>query len=128
MFIRFKLLLILFGEIDEFLLTIFHFLDLGLDVISEILLHFLNLRPYPLEMAINIAKLLLLMVQNTLHSLVQIDLILNAEIDFKLDLLLDQLDVLLHLLRLLEVRMRRRYLIRVVLKGQCHVHWVALAV
>ena len=79
-------------------------------------------------MTINIGQLFLFVVQNALHSLVQIELILNAEINFKLYLLFNQLDVLQHLLRLLEVRVRRRYLIWIVLKGQRHVHRVALAV
>jgi len=43
LFIRFKLLLILFGEVDKFLLPIFHLLDLGLGIIFQILLDFVNL-------------------------------------------------------------------------------------
>jgi len=43
LFIRFKLFLILFGETNKFLLPIFHFLDLGLDVIFQILLDFVDL-------------------------------------------------------------------------------------
>ena len=79
-------------------------------------------------MTINIDQLLLFVVQNALHSLVQIELILNAEINFKLDLLFNQLDVLHYLLRLLEVRVRRRYLIWIVLKGHRQIYRMAFAV
>ena len=67
-------------------------------------------------MLINISKLLLFLVQNALHPLIQIKLILDAEIYFKLDLLFNLLDVLELLLRLLEVRVRRWYLIWIILE------------
>ena len=90
--------------------------DLCLDVTFQTLLDFLDLLPYLLEMVIDIAQLFFFVVQNALHSLIQIELILDAEINFKLDLLFDHLDVLEHLLRLLEVRVRRWHLIWIVLE------------
>ena len=54
-------------------------------------------------MLVDISQLFFFVVQNTLHSLVQIQLVLNAEINFKFDLLLDHLDVLAYLLCLLHV-------------------------
>ena len=57
-----KLILILLGDADIFLLPIFHLCDLCFDLILQTLLGFLDLQSYLLEMAVNIAELFFFIV------------------------------------------------------------------
>ena len=57
-----KLILILLGDADIFLLPFFHLRDLCFDLILQTFLGFVDLIGYLLEMAVNIAELFVLIV------------------------------------------------------------------